>query len=76
MTRLPGLTGKEVVRALEKAGFVVVRTTGSHRRLVHPDDPSRATTVPVHSRKALKRGTLHGIIKQAGLTVHEFGALL
>jgi predicted RNA binding protein YcfA (HicA-like mRNA interferase family) len=76
MTRLPGLTGNEVVRALEKAGFVVIRTTGSHRRLVHPDDRSRATTVPVHSGKALKRGTLHGIIKQAGLTVDEFVALL
>ena len=76
MTRLPGLTGKEVVRALEKAGFVVIRTTGSHRRLIHPDDPGRAATVPVHSGKALKRGTLHGVIKQAGLTVDEFVALL
>jgi predicted RNA binding protein YcfA (HicA-like mRNA interferase family) len=76
MTRLPGLTGKQVVRALEKAGFVIVRTTGNHRRLVHPDDPSRATTVPVHAGKALKRSTLHGIIKQAGFTVDEFVALL
>jgi predicted RNA binding protein YcfA (HicA-like mRNA interferase family) len=43
---------------------------------VHPKDRSRVATVPVHSSKALKRGTLHGIIKQAGLTVEEFVALL
>lgn len=64
------------MRALERAGFVLVRTTGSHYRLVHKDDPSRATTVPVHARKALKRGTVRGIIKQAGLTVEEFRDLL
>lgn len=76
MTRLPGLTGREVIRALQKAGFVLVRTSGSHYRLVHPKDPSRVATVPVHSKKALKRGTLHGIIKQAGLTVEKFIALV
>jgi predicted RNA binding protein YcfA (HicA-like mRNA interferase family) len=76
MTRLPALTGAEVVRALQKAGLVVVRVSGSHHRLVDPDDSSRAATVPVHSSKPLKRGTLHGIIKQAGLTVEEFRALL
>jgi predicted RNA binding protein YcfA (HicA-like mRNA interferase family) len=76
MTRLPALTAGEVLRALQRAGFVVIRTSGSHHRVVHPDDPSRATTVPVHARKTLKRGTLYGIIKQAGLTVDEFRALL
>jgi predicted RNA binding protein YcfA (HicA-like mRNA interferase family) len=54
--RLPVVTAGEVVRALERAGFVVVRTSGSHHRLVHKDDPSRATTVSVHAGKTLKRG--------------------
>ena len=76
MTRLPSLTGREVVRALQSAGFVLVRTSGSHHRLMDPKNPSRAATVPVHSSKALKRGTLHGIIKQAGLTVETFIAFL
>ena len=76
MTRLPALTGKDVVRALQKTGFVVVRTSGSHHRLEHSSDPSRVATVPVHAGKTLKRGTLHGIIKQAALTVDEFVALL
>jgi predicted RNA binding protein YcfA (HicA-like mRNA interferase family) len=76
MTRLPALTGKDVVRAPQRAGFVVIRTSGSHHRLEHSDDPSRITTVPVHAGKTLKRGTLNGIIEQARLTVDEFVALL
>jgi predicted RNA binding protein YcfA (HicA-like mRNA interferase family) len=73
--RLPALKAKEVIRALERAGFVVSRTSGSHCRLVHSTDPARKITVPVHSAD-LKRGTLRGIIAQAGLTVAEFLDLL
>ena len=60
MTGLPVLTGAEVVRALERAGFVVVRISGSHHRMVHSTDAMRATTVPLHGGKTLKRGTLRG----------------
>jgi predicted RNA binding protein YcfA (HicA-like mRNA interferase family) len=69
--RLPALSARDVIRALERAGFVVSRTSGSHRRLVHSIDPARKVTVPVHSGD-LKRGTLRGIVAQAGLTVPEF----
>jgi predicted RNA binding protein YcfA (HicA-like mRNA interferase family) len=71
--RLPVVTAGEVVRALERAGFVVVRSSGSHHRLVHRDDPTRATC---HAGKILKRWTVRGILRQAGLTVDEFRALL
>jgi predicted RNA binding protein YcfA (HicA-like mRNA interferase family) len=74
--QLPSVTAGQVVRAHQRAGFAIVRTSGSHHRLVHKDEPARATTVPVHSGRTLKRGTLHGIIKQAGLTVEEFRDLL
>jgi predicted RNA binding protein YcfA (HicA-like mRNA interferase family) len=47
MTRLPRLKGKEVIRILEKHGFRVLRTKGSHNFLRHSD--GRVTTVPVHS---------------------------
>jgi predicted RNA binding protein YcfA (HicA-like mRNA interferase family) len=73
--RLPALTAREVIRALERAGFVVSRTSGSHCRLIHMTDPARKVTVPVHSGD-LKRGTMRGIIAQAGMTVAEFIALL
>jgi predicted RNA binding protein YcfA (HicA-like mRNA interferase family) len=74
--RLPSLKAREVIRALERAGFSVTRTAGSHSRLVHGTDPTRQVTVPVHSGKDLKRGTVQGILRQAGLTVEEFNALL
>ena len=45
MTRLPRLKGKELVRLLEKRGFQLVRTRGSHLFLRHAD--GRVTTVPI-----------------------------
>ena len=51
MTRLPRAKGREIVRALERRGFVVDRTRGSHVFLKHPD--GRATAVPVHSGETL-----------------------
>jgi len=63
------------MRALQRAGFVVARTSGSHCRLIHQTEPARAVTVPAHNDD-LKRGTLRAIIAQAGLTVPEFIALL
>jgi len=74
--RLPSLKARMVIRALEKAGFVATRTKGSHRRLIHSSDPSRATTVSVHKGKDIPRGTLADIIEQAGLTEEEFLNLL
>jgi len=56
-----------------RAGFVVYRQRGSHITLVRQDPPVQ-TTVPNH--KELDRGTLRSIIRQAGLTVEEFVALL
>jgi predicted RNA binding protein YcfA (HicA-like mRNA interferase family) len=54
--RLPSLTARDVVRVLEKAGFVMSRTSGSHARLIHSIDPARKVTVPIHSGD-LKRGS-------------------
>ncbi len=51
MTRLPRVSGKEVVGALERAGFAVQRVRGSHVFLKHSD--GRVTSVPVHSRETL-----------------------
>jgi len=73
--RLPSVTARQAIRALEQAGFVVSRMSGSHCRLIHRTDPSRKVTVPVHTGD-LPRGTLRSIVAQAGLTVAEFIALL
>jgi predicted RNA binding protein YcfA (HicA-like mRNA interferase family) len=57
--RLPSLRPRDVIRALQRAGFVVARTSGSHCRLIHQSDASRKVTVPIHNED-LKRGTLRG----------------
>jgi len=74
--RLPSLKASAVVRALRRAGFEVVRTAGSHHRMVHTQDPRRATTIPMHKGRDLPRPMLRAIIQQAGLTVEEFVGLL
>ncbi|MBZ0148398.1 MAG: type II toxin-antitoxin system HicA family toxin [Pseudorhodoplanes sp.] len=74
--RLPVVSGKRVVQALTKTGFVVNRIVGSHHLLAYPGDPTRTVTVPVHAGRDLKPGTLRSIIRQSGLTVEEFVELL
>ena len=70
--RLPSLKSREILRALEHAGFFVHHHTGSHAILRHRTDLSKRVTVPVHQGRDLPRGTLGGILKQAGLTPDEF----
>jgi len=67
--RLPSYTSKDLLRVFRRLGFVVDHQTGSHAVLRHPD--GRRTVIAVHARD-LKRGTVTGIIKQAGFTVEEF----
>jgi predicted RNA binding protein YcfA (HicA-like mRNA interferase family) len=74
--RLPACSGGKIIRALEAAGFSLHRIKGSHHVMRHPGPPVKTVTVPVHRAKALKRATLAAIIKQSGLTVEEFTALL
>lgn len=74
--RLPVVSGSAVVRALTRTGFVIDRIVGSHHLLVHPSDPMRTVTVPVHGSRDLKPGTLRAIIRQAGFSVEEFRELL
>jgi predicted RNA binding protein YcfA (HicA-like mRNA interferase family) len=73
--RLPVLTGRKVIKALEQADFLVHHTTGSHVILRHSIDLARRVTVPTHNRD-LKPGALRQIIKQGGLSVEEFNELL
>lgn len=65
-----------MIRALERAGFVTIRISGSHCRMKRKGKPTRHTTVPAHAGKDIARGTLRDIIDQAGLTIDEFLTLL
>lgn len=74
MSRLPRPTGAEVVRALGKTGFEVVRIKGSHHFLQHPD--GRVTVVPVHAGETIGPGLMSKILRDAELSREEFINLL
>jgi predicted RNA binding protein YcfA (HicA-like mRNA interferase family) len=73
--KLPRVTGREVVRALERAGFISDRQRGAHVILVHPQS-RRRVSVPVHAGQIVKPGTLKGILDDACLSPEEFAQLL
>ncbi len=73
-TRLPSLRPAQVVRALQKDGWEIDRQSGSHVVLVKPERAA-IVIVPMH-RRDIPRGTLRGILKDAGLTQEEFRKLL
>lgn len=72
--RLPAVSPKEAIRALERSGWQLDRVKGSHHVFRHPDRPNRVV-VPMHGRD-LAKGTLSGIIGASGLTRDAFLKLL
>lgn len=75
MTKLPRLSGKEVIKALTKAGFVAKRQRGSHVFMVKETPQNRIPlVVPMHSE--IDTGTLLEIIRQSKLSREEFLSLL
>jgi predicted RNA binding protein YcfA (HicA-like mRNA interferase family) len=73
VAKLPVISARECIKALEKVGFEIDRQKGSHITLKR-DDPPNHITVPNH--KELKPGMVRRIIRDAGLTVAEFNDLL
>jgi predicted RNA binding protein YcfA (HicA-like mRNA interferase family) len=75
MTKIPSLPYDQVIRALRRDGWVVVRQKGSHVRLQkHTPTETFKLTVPTH--RPIKRSTLSHILKQAKLTPEDFDRLL
>jgi predicted RNA binding protein YcfA (HicA-like mRNA interferase family) len=75
MTKVPSLDYDKVIKALQRAGFMVVRQKGSHIRMQKRiDGETIKITIPAH--KPLKRSTLSHILKDAGLTLGEFQSFL
>ncbi len=73
MSKLPQVSGAEIVRALQKLGFTVRRRHGSHI-ILRRDDPFAQTVVPDH--RQIDRGTLRAILRQTGVTTDELIKLL
>jgi predicted RNA binding protein YcfA (HicA-like mRNA interferase family) len=73
MPKLPVVSGRQARRAFEKAGWVFDRQRASHMVLTKP---GVAANLSVPDHRELDRGLLRGLIRDAGLTVDEFVALL
>jgi predicted RNA binding protein YcfA (HicA-like mRNA interferase family) len=75
MSKVPSLPYEQVIRALQRDGWVVVRQRGSHIRL-HKHTPQETLKVTVVAHRPIKRSTLSHILKQARLSVDDFLKLL
>ena len=73
MSKLPQVSGADVVRALQRAGFAVRRQHGNHI-IMRRDDPFAQTVVPDH--RQIDRGALRAILRQSEITADEFIRLL
>ena len=67
MPKFPGLSGKDIVRALEKSGFQVARQSGSHIMMKRGE---KGCVVPNH--KEVKVGTVNGLLRQAEVSAEDF----
>ena len=73
MSKLPSVSGRECIKALEKIGFYQKRRESSHV-ILRRDEPFAQVVVPDHQE--LAKGTLRAIIRDVDLNVEEFVALL
>jgi len=74
MSRAPRVTGPELITALAKAGFGVLRVKGSHHFLRHDD--GRSTVVPAHSGETIGPGLLHKILRDCQITPEQLAEFL
>ena len=74
MSFLPVISGRQLIRALSKVGFMVIRVKGSHHFLKHPD--GRWTVIPVHRGESIGRGLLGQILRDCELTQQDIKKLL
>ena len=71
MPKFPGLSGQDIVKALQKLGFEIARQSGSHIVLKRNH---HGCVVPNH--KEVKVGTVNGVLRQAGISAQEFEQVL
>ena len=77
MGRQPRITGRDLLRALVRSGYEVARQRGSHVQVRKFVEGRKVTfPVPVHSGKLVKPGTLHIILRLAGMSVEDLERLL
>jgi len=74
MEKLPRITAAEAIKVLERAGFLLVRQSGSHK--IYKNNEGKRVTVPYHTARTLHPKVLQSILRDANLTVKSFKDLL
>jgi predicted RNA binding protein YcfA (HicA-like mRNA interferase family) len=69
MSRLPRVTAQDIIRAIERKGFALIRQSGSHK--IYKNSQGVRITVPFHSAKILHPKLLKAIMQDADLTESE-----
>ena len=69
MSRYPAVTGRQLLVALQRMGFALIRVRGSHHFLRHND--GRKTVIPVHSGEMIGPGLLSSVLRQVQVTRDE-----
>ena len=74
MEKLPRVTAAEAIKVLERAGFLLVRQSGSHK--IYKNKEGKRVTVPYHAGRTLHPKVLQSILRDANLAVKSFKDLL
>ena len=74
MSKLPQISGRKLVKALEKIGYEAVRQRGSHIRLYPSDKAKKRITIPDH--RNISRGLLRRILRDAQISPEDLSKLL
>ena len=74
MPKLPRVTAREIIAALEKKGFLLARQSGSHK--IYKNAAGNRVTVPFHAQKVLHPKLLRSIMRDAGIEPEELESLL
>ncbi len=74
MPRLPRLTAREIIIALEKTGFSLARQSGSH--MIYKNSSGKRVTIPFHGAKILHPKIVKSILRDAGLSTEQLQELL
>ncbi|HNT78356.1 MAG TPA: type II toxin-antitoxin system HicA family toxin [Anaerolineae bacterium] len=74
MIKLPRVTGRQLIAALRKKGFEVIRVKGSHHFLQSPD--GHRTVVPVHRGETIGPGLMSQILRDCEMTRDELAEFL
>ncbi len=74
MTKLPRLTARQIITVLVRAGFTLVRQSGSH--IIYKNAAGKRVTVPFHASRILHPKVLRSILRDADMTVEQLTRML